>query len=115
MDAVDGLLEFVPGPGVAQEDDVVADGEAVALRHAIHPGEYDLIRGAARPELELGGEPAPAFLADPAVGDTMGDAGFGKPVAEDIQGIVEGAEDNGLLAFGQDLFDEGQGAVEFGM
>jgi len=41
MDAVDALLELVVGPGVTQEDDIVAEVEAMALGHAIHAGKHD--------------------------------------------------------------------------
>ena len=44
----------------------------------------------------------------------MGHAGFGEARGEDVQGIVEGAKDDGLFATGEALLDELEGAVQFG-
>ena len=40
-DPVDGLDEFVHGPGIGNEDDIVAAVERVALGHAVDAGEKD--------------------------------------------------------------------------
>ena len=68
VNAVDGLLELVVGPRVAQQDDIVAEREAVAFGHGIDAGQHDLIGRTAGAELELRGELAAALLAGAAVG-----------------------------------------------
>jgi hypothetical protein len=57
---------------------------------------------------EEGGHVAAALLADAAVEDDMADVGFGEPAGEVVEGVVEGAKDQGLLTAFENLGDEGQ-------
>ena len=108
MDAVEGLLEFVIGPAIGHEDDVVGEVEAVAFGHAFDAGEQDgdgVGGGAAL--LEGGGLGAAGGLAGAAVEEGVADAGFVEPAGEVVQRIVEGAEDDGLFAAFEDLGEQG--------
>lgn len=116
MDAVDGLDEFVVGPGVGDEDDVVGQVKAVAFGHALDAGEHDgsrFVAGVA-PFLEFGGVDAAFFLADAAVQLDVADPGVGKPAGQVIERIVEGAKHDDLFLAGEDFFDEGEATGHFG-
>ena len=109
MDAVQGLLELIVGPGVGHEDDVVGEVEAVAFGHALDPGEHDGDGlGVLTALLEDRGFVTAALLVDAAIEDYVADVSFGKPAGEVVQRVVEGAEHYDLLAAFEDLGDEGQ-------
>jgi hypothetical protein len=72
---------------IGQQDDIVAQREAVAFGHALDAGEHYLVGRLARAELELGGEVAAALLTGAAVGDAMGYAGVAAAGAAGATGL----------------------------
>ena len=114
MDAVDGLLEFIIGPGVGHQDNIPAEVERVEFGHAFDAGQHDRIVGEAGTFLELGGEAGALGLRATAVEGEVGDAGFPEAGAEGVERVLERGEDNDLLVSFEDTVHKAEGGIELG-